>query len=503
MSNCYKKTSLPSNFFNISDGITASKALVYEYKQGTHNYIIKAMAGMRNINALNHVITEVKIYNYVNTLQILKVCDHIVLHYDAAIYQDRFENKTFLMVNETSVDGEEVVSLENFINNISRDGNNVDTYMSKVLPTLLFKLMYTLECLVRAKVKHNDLHLGNVLVFKSKTNIIIEPTEFTLDKLKYDKYVVTSRTNDDYFGPDNDNDKALYKSAREPKNIYQKTVTYYVPDYGFKIKIFDFDRSCVYDKNNKLVIYDDKIYNTPIQHTKYIDYKCIMYGTNKRFYSDNTIPYEYIDLYKIFGYILNTISIKKHQNYNSLIDKLFGTDKNNIMKKLYNEPYSYNNIENYPNFFEKETVYELLTHIFNSSDTDYSIFNFTTLVPDKTKIHNTFTIANITPIWGSIVTDVLNTQQPLETGIPIYKSVRRTLKVTLKKSNKSKYHPVSTIVNREPRVFDHKKNTLPAAATAATAATAAVQLSINTSNSEGSGSSKDSGGSGSSGGSEK
>ena len=465
MRNLYAKKLLPPNLQLISDfAQSGSGANVYLYKQGTHNYIIKVLNNYDfGKTTLNQVITEVKIYNYLNALRIFKICDHIILHYDAARYIHTDNTSTFLMVNETSTKDEKVQPLHLFIKNIiNSTSRNKDTYMLMVLPTLLFQLMYTLECFVRAKVKHNDLHLGNVLVFISSNNIIANPLKFT--NPKYDKYVVTSRTDKDYFGPDNDIDKALYKSDREDKNIYQETVTYYVPDYGFKIKIFDFDRSCVYDINNKPVMLDEDEYqNIPDEYINYTKYKYHKYEFKnyKDYKGDNNIPYEYIDLYKLFGDILyispNTEPIYKIY-YNYLINALFDTDRSNIRNLLYESDSAYTKIENYPNFFKKPTVYETLTHIFNNSNPDCSIFNFTTVKPKKLYIKNTFKLSKITAIWGNIGTDVLNTQQPLETGIPIYKSVRRTLKGTLNRRRKSKHHPVSKIVNSQtPVILDNDR----------------------------------------------
>jgi len=454
MKKFYDKIQLPNNLKIISGGDTGSNAKVYKYTQEDNNYIIKVFTENSELK-LDHVITEVKIYNYLNALRILKVCNHIVLHNDCAIYQDKDNKKTLLMLNETLTKDEEVVSLRDFIR-IHVANNNI-TYMEKILPTLLFQLMYTLECLVRAKVKHNDLHLGNVLVFIDNTNIITNPHEFEDSKLKYDKYVVTSRIKADYFGPDIESYKTLYASNREKQNIDQDTITYYVPDYGFKIKVFDFDRSCVYDKDNKSIIFNDNFYNTKFTN-EYDNYMYSMIESEPKSYYHNNIPFEYIDLYTVFKYILHDISkygistpMSIYYNYNYISIQIFSATINII-----DSYFDYEYYRNFPTFFKKKTVYELLTYIFgNTTDSNYSIFNFTKLVPDKTKIHNTFKIANITKIWGK--TDGIDPQPLLsEPQITTYKTIMSRVEKTLKKRNKSNYPPVSQMVNMEARDF---KNT--------------------------------------------
>lgn len=397
---------LPSIELISKSAKTGSGSNVYLYTQNSNNYIIKVTDDYGH--GFNNVETEMKIYNYLNTLSILKVCDHIVLNYDSAIYTNKLNQKTFLMVNQTYTSDERIKSLLSFINSIRKNINddNIFTYLREVIPTLLFQLMYTLECLVRAKVKHNDLHLGNVLVFINSNNIINRPENFTDDKLKYNKYIVTSRTDNDYFGPSIFKD--LYMRERNIHNIDKETITYYVPDYGFKIKIFDFDRSCIYDNNNIPEIFNNTFYSRKNVHNMpiYND----TYNYNVRYV--NTIPYEYIDLYKIFISIflamnkpLDDFEKLSHKLYQKIKDKLFAMPTNKFwLSYMFYRQKSINQyitLEKYNELFRHKTVYEQLTNIF--SDDKDRLFKFNISVPEDI-IKATYNINNIKQI--------LNTSQP-------------------------------------------------------------------------------------------
>jgi len=405
---------------NDSDSSSGSK--VYLYTQDRYNYIIKVTGG-RNIMHLNHVITELLIYNYLYALNTLNICDHIIYNYDSAIYQNP-NPRAFLMINQTNNNDETVLSLYKFLKNI-KDSikknminiENITTYLHKIIPTLLFQLMYTLECLVRAKVKHNDLHLGNVLVFIDNTNIITNPNEFEDSKLKYDKYVVSSRIKADYFGPDIESYKTLYASNREKQNIDQDTITYYVPDYGFKIKVFDFDRSCVYDKDNKPVLFNKVFLNET--STKTQDFK---YNYHKSYDFINTTPFEYVDLYKVFCNIFDRNKIlftktttintdKTNANFIAFEKKLFNTTIKSFMREYTKYIIKTRNgakelvcsyfidTKQYKLMFEHKTVYEQLISIFNDTSDVTSIFYFGSPSlannSQKHKIHKTYEIDNI------------------------------------------------------------------------------------------------------------
>ena len=98
----------------------------------------------------------------------------------------------------------------------------------KILRNLIFQVIYTLECFERLNFSHNDLHLGNILVY----------VEYHISKFKDD---------DNILGIFADNEK-YYKGKYITYVIDGKE--YKLPHYGFTVKIYDFDFSCKHKKND-------------------------------------------------------------------------------------------------------------------------------------------------------------------------------------------------------------------------------------------------------------
>lgn len=344
---------------------SASNSNVYIYNKDNNKYIIKNTYCNERIA---HVITEYKIYNYLNILRYLNVCDTIIINYDSALYQNSSIKQTnFLMFNETASNDYTIKSLYNLLDDINNitDIDIVNVYLNKIIPALLFQLTYTLECLVRAKVKHNDLHLYNILVFiHNDNNIISNPDNFSDDKLKYDKYIVTPRSESNYFGPLNM--KNIYDEHRKEKNINQETKTYYVPNYGFKIKIFDFDWSCSYNINNEPIINNTELYINSFTSSTF-KYSNIT--------SINNIPNEYIDLLYLYIKIFEQIyNIKLHTLNNNILYY-------NIFYYIFIKFIHDGDDDKYINPIDVNSitltdVYNLMRHIFNDTSLDITIINY-------------------------------------------------------------------------------------------------------------------------------
>lgn len=409
----------------ISSG-TSSGAQIYLYNQDNNNYVIKFICIYSHRIKLE-IINEYKIYNYLNMLRYLNVCDNIILNYDSAIYTNtNYDNvkykKCFVMVNETYTANETCITLYTFLNNLKQINNTkLEIYLKQIIPTLLFQLTYTLECLVRVKAIHNDLHLNNILVFINNNNIIDKPENFTIDNLKYNKYILKPRAPFNYFGPDN------VKHIKNKYNIQTNNNehTYLVPDYGFKIKIFDFDNSSIYNINNKPVFsnnnsineYNDML-NVFINIIKFI----INIINNKKLHkstldvnSTSNPPifekyyyhyYVYVIRYILndYIYLINSINnivpystqsefiktVIYTKNYNDVIDeniKIF----NNINDLMPSNSINYNNYVHAYKYIP--SVYSILTTIFynTNSKNDYINFKYNE-TKSSYKIINTFNI---------------------------------------------------------------------------------------------------------------
>lgn len=434
---------------------SSSNSNVYIYNKDNNNYIIK---NYLNITSNNEHLTEYKIYNYLNILRYLNVCDTIIINYDCAVYQNTsIKQINFLMFNETASDDYTIKSLYNLLYDINNiiDINIVNVYLDKIIPALLFQLTYTLECLVRAKVKHNDLHLDNILVFIHKDNIIDNPDNFTDNKLKYDKYIVTPRSDFNYFGLSNT--KEIYDEHRKEKNINQGTNEYYVPNYGFKIKIFDFDRSCLYNINNvRISIFPEKF-----QH---------IMQPNINFYflnniTQNDLPNEYIDFIYVYLQIFRKINnILNKINYNKIYDNIFTyifyefnkneaninnllldiNEESNKLEKLID--FNYNSMTKFYKLCFLDvikyslaykfipSVYEILSVIFSDNN---NYFNFTS---EQNNINNTFNINNIkNKLWKQSTENEINKTTIKTKDTNTRQAARKRIKFELENPSTSGY----------------------------------------------------------------
>lgn len=399
-----------------TQSVSGSNVVLYTKKSSNgkdKQYVVK-ITNYHYKYGLEHVITECKIYNYLSQLVYFNVCDNIILSYDSALYSKEtyFENtKKFLMFNETHDKGGTIINLYNFIIMISDNikersrkcytDKQLEDILCKVIPSLLFQLIYTLECLYRAKCKHNDLHTGNVLIFIESTNIINAPHAFTDDKLKYNKYIVNARSKFNFLGPNHfRNDEKISRLAQFPDKEF------FVPNYGFTLKVYDFDNSVLFNENNKPVVFNTKRYIANYDaDRKYKDYK-FMFGIP----IVNTVPNEYVDLIKI---LYNTIGLIDKYIFN-VFNKIHKYDNNkqhiiiyNNFKKYFindikiNEVTNniYINVDKYNLFYENNpNIYEIL---FTQFDNDKQFFDFTNTILDDSKIEYIYDIKNIELMWKS------------------------------------------------------------------------------------------------------
>ena len=157
----------------------------------------------------------------------------------------------FAMINETATEGE-TIPFMSFLKRYYKNKN-----FKEIIYNLLFQLLYTLECFNRMSMKHNDLHLSNIMVILKKKNLTNSkpPDKF------YRKFIYTDKKG--------------------------KEIPLYLPNIGIEIRIFDFDRSCKY-KKTKL---SQKIYSKFVEkdthqnctENKYGDTYRLLYLLHKYF----------------------------------------------------------------------------------------------------------------------------------------------------------------------------------------------------------------------------
>ena len=180
-------------------------------------------------------------------------------------------NYFFAMLNETGAEGE-VIPFMSFLKKYYKNPQ-----LKEIIFNLLFQILYTLECFNRMSMKHNDLHLYNIMVILKKKNL----------------------TNSDSY------DKFYRKFIYTDKKGKKKTL--FLPNIGIEVRIFDFDRSCKY-KKTKL---SQKIYSKFIEKDTYQNCE-----ENK--YCD-TYRLLYL-IHKYFNDIVSTTTRNTSSNINNLID---------------------------------------------------------------------------------------------------------------------------------------------------------------------------------------
>ena len=202
-----------------------------------------------------------------------------------------------ILLTETS-DSKEVITLWDFIYKFITL-NKVK--FNLIIYNLLFQIFYTLHIFNNLKIKHNDLHFGNILVIISEQNI----------------------TNDRF--------EVVYNNVYTYNN---KTV--HLPNIGLSIRIFDFDRTTKATNDE----YGKKTCNIPISRDFPKTQNC------------NINPF--FDTYKVLYHLYKIVPILKKINNTVItdwIEKLF-KDKSYITnpsskKKYLNDEYGFlfNNVD--------------------------------------------------------------------------------------------------------------------------------------------------------------
>ena len=183
-------------------------------------------------------------------------------------------NYFFAMLNETGAEGE-VIPFMSFLKKYYKNPQ-----LKEIIFNLLFQILYTLECFNRMSMKHNDLHLSNIMVILKKKNLT--------NSKSYDKFCR----------------KFIYTDKKGKKK------SLFLPNIGIEVRIFDFDRSCKY-KKTKL---SQKIYS------KFVE-KNTHQNCEENKYSD-TYRVLY-NLYKFFNDIVSNTRNNKKNNINIISNLIY------------------------------------------------------------------------------------------------------------------------------------------------------------------------------------
>lgn len=371
-----KLLSIPTN--------TGSNSFVFLYNSDKKGYIIK-LSGYDiydiNINInIKNIITEYYIYNYLNILYFLNATPHFFFNYNAIKLSESSSLNRFILFNETSSTNDIIIDFETFI----MENQDFLKKNIEILHIIIFQIIYTLECFSRIRLKHNDLHLGNIMILLEPNNIINNKSF----KIKnYTKYVVSYKENTHFF---ENNEKLI--SDLKSNNINNGDKIYILPNIGLSVRIYDFDRSILYDENNKPVYYDDILYNQKLLN---IDYNNYMYSDGDTF--ANTIPNDIIDLTK---FILNIYMILDNDEFKTkILKKIYNDNIKLILDNInnYKRNNLFINIEDYSKFnnYRPYNLLYLNDYILdNNTELEYDILNST-----NKRIVKEYSTSNINKYW--------------------------------------------------------------------------------------------------------
>ena len=206
---------------------SASNSVVFKLTSNTNQYILK-ITGLKKIKGNNSPPdTERKNYSIMNKLVFKNITPHVFTLANSSKKEilldkvnpvlrsklkDIFSSNIkyiYPIITETSDNTRNLYTVSHFLKKIIQ----FLTFekQKKIILILLFQIIYTLEVFNRVGLKHNDLHIKNIFIQVHNKNII----DSNYDEY-FNKYIV-----DDY--------------------------TYFIPNIGLSIRIFDFDRTCKHD----------------------------------------------------------------------------------------------------------------------------------------------------------------------------------------------------------------------------------------------------------------
>ena len=226
-----------------NDSASGSFVLLFNSIEGLNNYVLK-VTGQRpemviepNKPNLNLCELETRIYRIMNRLVRNLVTPHVFQIVDSLTNQFRIDlhpngyfrsrirdilkcNYFSALLNETSSGSDQLIKLYEFMLSPKFNGYTPEQ-KEKILFNIIFQVLYTLEAFNRVGVKHNDLHLGNIFILVRDTN---------LTEVGYEPKV------------------REYSFKHSTKG----TIKVRLEDIGFDVRIYDFDRSCKFNRPNTI-----------------------------------------------------------------------------------------------------------------------------------------------------------------------------------------------------------------------------------------------------------
>jgi hypothetical protein len=359
----------------------------FEKKNSVDSIIKKKTNTIKKIDKIlnikfNHIFVEYKIYKYLTKFIKFSINPFIMQGFDLYNVYDNTNinnlelfyknpNHKMIMINETSKT-HDLISLSQLFTNINKKLDiyfkNIRRYnKQKILyifnivkfinEIIYFQLLYCLSCFEKIKLKHNDLHFGNILVIMKRDNLFN-----SIDNLS------TFKSN--------------FIEDGKFKNWYIfkiNGVEYSIPDIGIEIRIFDFDRSVLnnFSKNNYMNN-NKTLYNS----TGQINKKHRLYDEFYYFFIDNN-GFEYI-YYNQNTRTFNHQLTYSNNFYNSTdLNKIIYTflDYNvDIYNKFQDIKYSFNttnpsNLLNY-NIDEINVVKSIRNFVYNKQSSDFDILEY-------------------------------------------------------------------------------------------------------------------------------
>lgn len=242
-------------------GSTRTAPMLYfirEKQQPFKSYLIKRIE-INNPSVNNRFLIESNIYKCVSHLVSNNITPHIITGGDTKICNNTNTNKTYgYIINETfSQTRFNIISLGEFITKYSKHKDIFD-----IMLHIIFQIVYTLKCFTYIKLKHNDLHLGNILIAIQNNDNITLPN---------------------------------WQSKKNTQYIYnEQGNSIFLVDIGIKVFIIDFDGS---NKNLPVPATAIKELNIEIRQPD------SFYAVSNIVLSN--VDNDYLDLFKIIASIYN------------------------------------------------------------------------------------------------------------------------------------------------------------------------------------------------------
>lgn len=294
---------------------SVSNSIIYLLKSKNKQYIFKITGMNHKIGKLSPPDTEKTIYSIMNILVNKNITPHVftltnstnteipiskinkILQKDLKKLFSSKVNYIYPFIIETSDYTKKNISMYDFfILIIEKKIPNIEI----IFLIILFQIMYTLNVFNIIGVKHNDLHLKNIMVQINYKNILSKNHDIYLNK-----YII------------HDNE-------------------YLIPNIGIDIRIYDFDRSCKF--SNKIYPEYKFIESTEIKSLHNVNTNCNVnesFDTFKILGSLYSLLKKYKDLVKLQLIIESFFYDKKLLNLNkgtkTYLDKYTNIKYNDII----------------------------------------------------------------------------------------------------------------------------------------------------------------------------